>query len=1059
MIDAHGWTFSGDSILDTDGDSVGDFYDLDDDNDGILDDVEGSPGPAILSDINIADSENATAELDWGNLTITASNGGQITGFNGTTGYLNIQEGVPGATYNISSDTPLYGVQFLVDNLFLDTVVPANGANSFGNFQLTLSDGSVISNAQFELIDDTIAPNSSIGPFETSPVANSPLEVVTIDGAEYVRSTGNYTTDQSAGRIRFVDPAIGNLGIVDVQFQGGNGGTAVLNAQINLYAESVRDTDGDGVFDRLDLDSDNDGIADNIEAQTTAGYVAPSGVDADGDGLDDAYTGANLVTNGDFESGSAPWSLSGSVSHNDASDDEIIFNGGTATVDGVVEQTITTEIGKQYVLTYDMRVTGVQGHGPGGLRADVLDGATVIGSVQDEHTANGGPGSEQLYSVVFTATSTSTTIRFTDISSGDMSSADVRLDDVAVREIVAPVDTDGDGIADILDLDSDNDGIGDWIEAQDHSSYVGNDGDVRDDDADGDGVIAQFDANDGTTADFGGTFTTPVDSDSDGIADFRDTDSDGDSRLDQDESGLTLAGTDANGDGIDDDPSIGASYADPDGVNNDPENDLATDYRIYANNAPVFSDLDGNPTFIEDGPAVTLDADATVFDHDLSTTDDFGGATLVLERNGGANSEDVFSATGNLVFNAGTLELSSSNIGTVTNTGGTLTLTFAAGTTNAQVNEVMQSIQYANSSDAPPSSVQIDWTFNDGNTGSAQGSGGALEANGSTTVNIVDTPDPADVVVPIAQSVDEDTPLVFSTGNGNAITVDSGSSNDPIVTVTLSVNDGTLDLATTAGITFLDGTSDGDATLTISGTEAAINTALDGLQYQGNQDYNGSDTLTVTTGSDAAVEANLHARYEFLNGSLEDETTNNFDGAANGDPTLTNDAERGDVLTFDGDDRIDVANSVSTLGDEVTIAAWVNLDAGQQDNIFLSIGDEFYIILDNSNPSLSMGLHVNGFTTSSLSSTHNIAGEGWNHVAATFNDITKETYLYLNGELVRSSTFSFSDVDWSTPDSPNITIGSLSDGSNAFTGSLDDVRVYNSELTQSELIAVMGDNG
>ena len=186
---------------------------------------------------------------------------------------------------------------------------------------------------------------------------------------------------------------------------------------------------------------------------------------------------------------------------------------------------------------------------------------------------------------------------------------------------------------------------------------------------------------------------------------------------------------------------------------------------------------------------------------------------------------------------------------------------------------------------------------------------------------------------------------------------------------------------------------------------------------------------------------------------------NNFDGTANGDPTLTTDAERGDVLTFDGDDRIDVANSVSTLGDQVTIAAWVNLDAGQQDNVFLSIGDEFYIILDNSSPSLSMGLRVSNFTTNSLNADHNIAGEGWNHVAATFNDITKETYLYLSGELVRSSTFSFGDVDWSAPTSPNITIGSLSDGSSAFTGSLDDIRVYNSELSQTDLIAVMGDNG
>jgi surface protein len=37
------------------------------------------------------------------------------------------------------------------------------------------------------------------------------------------------------------------------------------------------DTDGDGIADYLDLDSDNDGIPDNIEAQTTAGYLVPSG--------------------------------------------------------------------------------------------------------------------------------------------------------------------------------------------------------------------------------------------------------------------------------------------------------------------------------------------------------------------------------------------------------------------------------------------------------------------------------------------------------------------------------------------------------------------------------------------------------------------------------------------------------------------------------------------------------------------------------------------------------------------------------------------------------------
>ncbi len=49
------------------------------------------------------------------------------------------------------------------------------------------------------------------------------------------------------------------------------------------------DTDGDGIPDYLDIDSDGDGIPDNIEAQPSDGYISPSGVDLNGNGLDDAY--------------------------------------------------------------------------------------------------------------------------------------------------------------------------------------------------------------------------------------------------------------------------------------------------------------------------------------------------------------------------------------------------------------------------------------------------------------------------------------------------------------------------------------------------------------------------------------------------------------------------------------------------------------------------------------------------------------------------------------------------------------------------------------------------
>ena len=149
---------------------------------------------------------------------------------------------------------------------------------------------------------------------------------------------------------------------------------------------------------------------------------------------------------------------------------------------------------------------------------------------------------------------------------------------------VTPVDSEAtpDGIADYLDLDSDNDGIPDTVEARPTSGYVANDSDVSDNDSDGDGVIDLFD----NTANRGGSFTSPVNTDSDlpnsdTTPDYLDTDSDGDGASDSDESGLT-PGADTNNDGIGDD--INASYSDPDGDINNPASDLASNGTINASN-------------------------------------------------------------------------------------------------------------------------------------------------------------------------------------------------------------------------------------------------------------------------------------------------------------------------------------------------------------------------------------------------------------------------------------------------------------------------------------------
>ena len=178
------------------------------------------------------------------------------------------------------------------------------------------------------------------------------------------------------------------------------------------------------------------------------------------------------------------------------------------------------------------------------------------------------------------------------------------------------------------------------------------------------------------------------------------------------------------------------------------------------NSAPGFSGtIDALPGFTENGPPVLLDGTVTVFDPELDPLGggqgDYDGATLRLVRNGGANGEDVFSfqdgagitlvsgttlvKNGQAIANFDDVSVPGELVITFTNAGG-------EAPTTADVSAVASQITYANSSDNPPASVQLDWTLSDGNTG-AQGPGGALSASGATTVAITPANDaPTDIL-------------------------------------------------------------------------------------------------------------------------------------------------------------------------------------------------------------------------------------------------------------------------------------------------------------------------
>lgn len=68
--------------------------------------------------------------------------------------------------------------------------------------------------------------------------------------------------------------------------KGADGWSIAVN---NMPALVLTNTDGRGKPDYLDIDSDDDGIPDNIEGQSTAGYKLPTYLDVDNDGIDNAY--------------------------------------------------------------------------------------------------------------------------------------------------------------------------------------------------------------------------------------------------------------------------------------------------------------------------------------------------------------------------------------------------------------------------------------------------------------------------------------------------------------------------------------------------------------------------------------------------------------------------------------------------------------------------------------------------------------------------------------------------------------------------------------------------
>jgi hypothetical protein len=112
-------------------------------------------------------------------------------------------------------------------------------------------------------------------------------------------------------------------------------------------------------------------------------------------------------------------------------------------------------------------------------------------------------------------------------------------------------------------------------------------------------------------------------------------------------------------------------------------------------------------------------------------------------------------------------------------------------------------------------------------------------APNSLTFDVTAVNDAPVNTVPGAQNVAEDTSLALS---GISVTDVDGN----LSTAQLAVGNGTLTVTLSGGATISAG-ANGGTTLTLSGSQTDINATLASLRYQGSLNFNGADTLTVTS--------------------------------------------------------------------------------------------------------------------------------------------------------------------------------------------------------------------
>ncbi len=194
----------------------------------------------------------------------------------------------------------------------------------------------------------------------------------------------------------------------------------------------------------------------------------------------------------------------------------------------------------------------------------------------------------------------------------------------------------------------------------------------------------------------------------------------------------------------------------------------------------------------------------------------------------------------------------------------------------------------------------------------------------------------------------------------------------------------------------------------------------------------------------------LQVAFYPFNNNADDATGNGHDGSVNGAAFTDNRAATPNTaLSFDGSDYVLINDHADfQLTDQITLMAWIKESVPVQYAKIISrrSGTYFYFLgVDNGHPYGGIG---DGSSYTVTRKSIEMPSNKWHLVAFVYQSSTGKMHIYYDGILDETN------VTISLPDMNNVdlTIGGDSEGgSNFFEGLIDDVGIYDTELSADEI--------